>query len=143
MCTYVRTVFVCKPGLKTRSLELNTLSPSLSQYVFVTSSSCLGIVMGPRFKVSSEGLEKPGIESNPRSLFCKVSSLSTGSPHASNYMCILHICSLSCRRSSLRGENDHHILKYWSIGCSCMLASSLMTGWANYSLGPTVGNLSR
>ena len=52
-------------GLETRSLGRNTLgiaeSPASSQYVLVNNSSWK-IAMGPRFKVSSERLEKPLIE---------------------------------------------------------------------------------
>ena len=52
-------------GLKTRPLGLNTLGttlfPTSSQSVLVSSLSWK-IVMGPRFRVSSERLEKPGIE---------------------------------------------------------------------------------
>ena len=52
-------------GLKTRSHGLNTLgttkSPASSPSVFVSSLSWK-VVMGPRLRVSSERLEKPGIE---------------------------------------------------------------------------------
>ena len=59
-----------KSGLKTRSLELNTLgtsySPALSQYVLVSSLSCpKKLSMGPRFKVSSEKLENPIKHTSP------------------------------------------------------------------------------
>ena len=52
-----------------KALGLNTLgttySPASSQYVLVSSLSWK-IVIGPRFIVSSERLEKPGIEpTNP------------------------------------------------------------------------------
>ena len=52
-------------GLKNRSLGLYKLirawSPASSQYVLLSSLSWK-IVMGTRFKVSSERLAKPGIE---------------------------------------------------------------------------------
>ena len=49
--------------MKTRSFGLNTSlgRPALSQKGRVTSL-VWKIVLGPRLKVSSEGLEKPGIE---------------------------------------------------------------------------------
>ena len=54
-----------KSGLRTRSLGLKTLGtaecPASSHYAHVISLS-LNIIMGPRIKVSSENLEKPGIE---------------------------------------------------------------------------------
>ena len=63
-------------GLKTSSLGLNTLGttecPASSHYVLVISLSWK-IVMGPRFRVSSERLEKPGIE--PMNLNLNLNSL--------------------------------------------------------------------
>ena len=60
-----------KADIKTRSLGINTLgraqSPSSSQYALVSSLSWK-IVMWPWFKVSSERLEKPGIEPTTPSL---------------------------------------------------------------------------
>ena len=60
----IRGIFCFMSDLKARSLLLkNTLgtaySPASSKYVIVSSLS-RKIVMGPRFKVSSERLEKPG-----------------------------------------------------------------------------------
>ena len=68
-----------KSGLKTRSLELNTLgtaqSPASTEYVLVSSLS-MKIAMGTRFKVSSERLEKHEIE-NLQPLVYKASSFTT------------------------------------------------------------------
>ena len=50
-----------KSGLKTRSLGLNPSGTAFSQYFHFGSLSLI-VVMGPWFKVSSERLEKPGID---------------------------------------------------------------------------------